>query len=154
MRISERQNVICTTASSLLPVGMRIHIWIKSMDWLRMFVFFCDMSRPSARDPVEIRARLRLKTRIIGKKKTPGNTQVFFLELPAGLEPATCWLRISCSTDWATVAYRNSKMLFERLQETLYYTMKKIATTFFEFMIKYLRYLLQRCNQWEFACKK
>ena len=27
-----------------------------------------------------------------------------FLELLAGLEPATCWLRISCSTDWATVA--------------------------------------------------
>ena len=26
------------------------------------------------------------------------------LELLAGLEPATCWLRISCSTDWATVA--------------------------------------------------
>ena len=32
--------------------------------------------------------------------------------------------------------------------------MKKIATTFFEFMIKYLRYLLQRCHQWELACKK
>ena len=27
------------------------------------------------------------------------------LELLAGFEPATCWLRISCSTDWATAAY-------------------------------------------------
>ena len=28
----------------------------------------------------------------------------FVLELMAGLEPATCWLRISCSTNWATSA--------------------------------------------------
>ena len=27
------------------------------------------------------------------------------MELLAGLEPATYWLRISCSTDWATIAY-------------------------------------------------
>ena len=29
----------------------------------------------------------------------------YFLELMAGLEPATYWLRISCSTNWATPAY-------------------------------------------------
>ena len=29
-----------------------------------------------------------------------------FMELLAGLEPATYWLRISCSTNWATIALR------------------------------------------------
>ena len=40
-------------------------------------------------------------------RKTPDSNQnrAFFMELLAGFEPATCWLRISCSTDWATVAH-------------------------------------------------
>ena len=29
----------------------------------------------------------------------------FFVELMMWLEHTTCWLRISCSTDWATLAY-------------------------------------------------
>ena len=29
----------------------------------------------------------------------------FNMELLTGFEPVTCWLRISCSTDWATVAH-------------------------------------------------
>ena len=44
-------------------------------------------------------------SRLGGKKNNPlPNGNGLFLELLAGLEPATCWLRISCSTDWATVA--------------------------------------------------
>ena len=39
------------------------------------------------------------------KKKRKSQDFRFFLELMAGFEPATYWLRISCSTSWATPAY-------------------------------------------------
>ena len=42
-----------------------------------------------------------------------------FLELVAGLEPATCWLRISCSTDWATLASRFSLSIIAYLFESV-----------------------------------
>ena len=35
------------------------------------------------------------------------------LELVTGLEPATCWLRISCSTDWATLAKMRIMKVFQ-----------------------------------------
>ena len=38
-------------------------------------------------------------------KKSCSFEQDFFLELVAGLEPATCSLRVSCSTNWATQAH-------------------------------------------------
>ena len=31
------------------------------------------------------------------------------MELVKGLEPPTCWLQVSCSTNWATLAYIGSK---------------------------------------------
>ena len=40
----------------------------------------------------------------IGKNRVTIGITRFLVELLAGFEPATCWLRISCSTDWATVA--------------------------------------------------
>ena len=36
------------------------------------------------------------------------------MELLAGLEPATCWLRISCSTNWATVAEKRQLIYYKR----------------------------------------
>ena len=54
--------------------------------WQRLFLFLSKYSTTSK------------------KKKKHLQKQVPFLELLAGLEPATCWLRISCSTNWATVA--------------------------------------------------
>ena len=38
------------------------------------------------------------------KSKKSAHLHVRILELVTGLEPATCWLRISCSTDWAIPA--------------------------------------------------
>ena len=32
-------------------------------------------------------------------------SHILFLELVDGLEPPTCWLQISCSTNWATPAF-------------------------------------------------
>ncbi len=34
-----------------------------------------------------------------------------YLELATGFEPATCWLQISCSTNWATPAYTHTKTI-------------------------------------------
>ena len=39
------------------------------------------------------------------------------LELVDGLEPPTCWLQISCSTNWATPAYPLSRRLSRRVLE-------------------------------------
>ena len=47
------------------------------------------------------------------KKEIAHKDNLFFLELLAGLEPATCWLRISCSTDWATVASLSIILTFD-----------------------------------------
>ena len=44
--------------------------------------------------------RARWTKKIAADKKVRGD-----LELMAGFEPATYWLRISCSTSWATPAY-------------------------------------------------
>ena len=38
------------------------------------------------------------------RERPPTRGRRSLLELMAGLEPATCWLRISCSTNWATSA--------------------------------------------------
>ena len=44
-----------------------------------------------------------------GTKKAPTNRS---LELMMGLEPMTCWLRINCSTDWATLAKGASEFCY------------------------------------------
>ena len=48
-----------------------------------------------------------------GKTKTRTNLVFMrvYVELVSGLEPLTCWLRISCSTDWATPANTPSNNL-------------------------------------------
>ena len=38
------------------------------------------------------------------KKNNPSQTSQLKLELAKGLEPPTCWLQISCSTNWAMPA--------------------------------------------------
>ena len=55
------------------------------------------------------------------------------MELVDGLEPPTCWLQISCSTDWATPAFlqrpiiipQNHKCVKWFLKVFLYYNSKK-----------------------------
>ena len=75
------------------------------------------------------------------------------LELLAGFEPATCWLRISCSTDWATAAsYENRPIAvfcfcalinsqrphhYEWCALPLSHASILIRFTYFSFLIKY-----------------
>ena len=46
----------------------------------------------------------------------PGNLELVFIalrnmELTMGIEPATCWLQISCSASWATPASRHGELI-------------------------------------------
>ena len=52
------------------------------------------------------------------------------MELVDGLEPPTCWLQISCSTNWATPAYSCVERLINIPYENT------IVNTFFEFFWK------------------
>ena len=60
-----------------------------------------------------------------------GNSPLYKkMELVDGLEPPTCWLQISCSTNWATPAYSCVERLINIPYENT------IVNTFFEFFWK------------------
>ena len=80
--------------------------------------------------------------------KTKTRTNLVFMrvyvELVSGLEPLTCWLRISCSTDWATPANTPSNNLCRRILclRNDYYN--KEDRTRQEFSANYLRRICRR----------
>ena len=62
------------------------------------------------------------------KQKIPSCDRIFVLELVTGLEPATCSLRMSCTTNCATQAkyypkLYNTKTLLSRLKKRIFYGM-------------------------------
>ena len=63
------------------------------------------------------------------------------MELAMGLEPATCWLQISCSASWATPARRRHAFIFARkklqAKKSLFFIFLSLFLFFF-----YLQYIM------------
>ena len=53
------------------------------------------------------------------------------MELAIGIEPTTCWLQVSCSTDWATPAHLHISlyMFLCNLSRTFFYSVVVFLTT-------------------------
>ena len=64
--------------------------------------------------PLATRERFHLSVSVTGNIPASSAEQYIFradtaqLELVDGLEPPTCWLQISCSTNWATPAFNGA----------------------------------------------
>ena len=69
---------------------------INGKQWRYLSVFFKLCLSPHAAKTVRLRQ---------GFGVTPRHSSRRRVELVIGFEPTTCWLQISCSTNWATPAY-------------------------------------------------
>ena len=82
-----------------------------------------------------------LQSALVGHLSISPNKKVFkTVELDMGLEPATCWLQISCSTNWA-----NPAPLLNLMTE-LYTLFLSLSRVFFKFLNK----LKKRCSFYTF----
>ena len=66
-----------------------------------------------------------------------------FVELLSGIEPLTCWLRISCSTNWATVAWVSVGVKIHLQTIKLWY--KGMLTNALHYQLCYTSILEIRC---------